>query len=129
MGKNFAINMLVLDTNILIYESAGDPKIAAFLDMHSNDIVYIPTVVALEFLSYPLITQVSEEKFKNFLKQTVIVSLDLLIAETAAQLKRNYKLKLADTVVAASALITGASLITRNTRDFKKIKNLKLIEI
>lgn len=121
--------MFLFDTNILIYESAGDPKIAAFLDINSKEIFYTPSIVALEFLSYPLITLETEAKFKNFLKQTVIIGLDLLVAETSAKLRRNYKLKLGDAIVAASALITGSTLLTRNTRDFKKVKNLKLLEI
>ena len=121
--------MWVLDTNILIYHAAGEEDIAAFLDVHKNGIFYVPSIVIAEFLSYPLITESSARAFKEFVRQTIIVNLDFAIAELAAEVRKKYRVKLKDAVVAATTFITNATLLTKNTRDFRKIEGLKLFDL
>lgn len=121
--------MYLLDTNVLIYYAAGSAEVREFLNINRNEVFYIPSIAIVEFLSYPLISQGVITRFKQFVDQTVILNLDFSIAELAAELRRLHKLKLADGVVAASALISNSALVTRNIRDFKKVKNLKLVAI
>ncbi len=121
--------MFTLDTNILIYYSAGDEKVAAFLHRNREQIFYLPTIAAAEFLSHPRLDAETTALFKIFLTQTIPIGLDLGLAERAAQIRRLYGLKLADAVIAATAALTKSSLVTRNVRDFRKIKELPLIEI
>ncbi len=121
--------MFVLDTNVLIYYAAGNREVAGFFDRYEQEIFYLPSIVVAEFLSYPLITQEVINKFRHFASQTIILNLDFAIAELTAELRRAYKLKLADSIVAASALISDSVLVTRNTRDFRRIKGLRLAEI
>jgi len=63
--------MYVLDTNILVYHAAGEEAVATFFNEHQNDIFYMPSVVAAEFLSYPLITESAVHAFKSFVSQTI----------------------------------------------------------
>lgn len=121
--------MFTLDTNILIYYAAGDKKIASFLSLHKNDIFYLPSIVAAEFLSYELIDARTITLFRLFAQQTTIINLDFSIAELSAEIRRNYHLRLADAVIAATALSTQSSLITRNISDFKKVPRLSLEKI
>ena len=58
-----------------------------------------------------------------------IIPLDSRIARIAGSLRRQYNIKTADSIVAATALFTGTTLITRNIRDFQKIPNLLLRKI
>lgn len=44
-------------------------------------------------------------------------------------MRRLHRLKLADAVVAASAISTHSTLVTRNIRDFKNIPGLKLASV
>jgi len=118
-----------LDTNAIIYYAAGDKKAIAFFSKHKEDIFYIPSIVIAEFLSYPLIDSYSKTAFQLFVQQTIVVNLDAQIAEMAAEIRRNYKLKLADSVIAATALFTNSTLVTRNIRDFKKVSHLKVSKI
>jgi len=76
-----------------------------------------------------LITQSAAAVFRQFAGQTIILNLDFPIAEEAATLRRTYRMKLADAVVAASALTTGAALATRNVRDFKPVRGLRLMAV
>jgi len=41
------------------------------------------------------------------------------VAETAIQLRREYRLRLPDAIIWATARVNDAVLITRNTKDFK----------
>lgn len=121
--------MFVLDTNVLIYYAAGDRTVAAFFDLHQREVFYVPSIVALEFLSYPLMTPTVASTFRQFVRQTIMLNLDLPIAERAAEVRRAHRLQLADAVVAASALVTGSVLVTRNIRDFKRVRGLQLAKI
>ena len=121
--------MFALDTNTLIYYAAGQSATEAFFEEHQNSIFYLPSIVVAEFLSYPLITDSSATAFKRFARQTIVVNLDFAIAELAANLRRRYKVKLMDAVVAATALTAQATLVTNNTRDFKKISGLNLLHL
>lgn len=121
--------MYTLDTNILIYQAADDPTVADFLDQHQYEIFYVPSIVVTEFLSYPLMTPDAAGRFQSFIRQTILVNLDYAIAERAADIRRTYKLALADAVVAASAFLTSSALVTRNVRDFKKVNGLNLFPL
>lgn len=121
--------MFTLDTNIVIYYAAGDTKVVSFMEENRNEIFYLPSIVIVEFLSHPLIDGETINKFRLFVYQTNVINLDIRIAELSAELRRWYKLKLADAVVAATAIITNSSLVTRNVYDFRKVKELKLLKI
>jgi predicted nucleic acid-binding protein len=48
------------------------------------------------------------------------------IARAAGRIRGTYGLKLADSLIATTALYTGSTLLTRNVRDSKKIPPLSL---
>lgn len=121
--------MYTLDTNTVIYYAAGDKNVAAFLLEQWHHAFYLPSIVITEFLSYPLIDTRAIIAFRLFAQQTTIVNLDFQVAELSAEIRKNYHLKLADSVVAATALFTKSTLLTRNVRDFKKVTNLSLRRI
>lgn len=125
------LQMIVLDTNILIYYAAGDVGVSEFLlkRLERGDKIFIPTIVIIEFLAYPLLSPQQRAFFLGLLQQLDIVSLDLELAIKAASLRANYGLKLGDSVVAATALFFGVPLVTRNTRDFKKIPQLDITHL
>lgn len=119
--------MLTLDTNVLIYYAAEDKSTVDFLSSRRYEMVYVPSIAAVEFLSYPLITSQEVILFRSFVSQVIMVNLDFPIAEVAADLRRKHKMSLADSVIAASALLTHSTLVTRNIRDFKKVKELAMV--
>ena len=48
------------------------------------------------------------------------------ITSKAIELKRRVKIKLADAVIAATALLNNLKLVTKNVDDFKGIEGLEL---
>ena len=121
--------MFTLDTNAIIYYAAGDKNTISFLSERKHEIFYLPSIVVAEFLAYPLIDSRAAALFRSFSQQTIVINLDYSIAELSAEIKRSYHLKMADAVVAATALSTTSTLVTRNVGDFKKISALSLRKI
>ncbi len=54
------------------------------------------------------------------------IPIDRSIAEEAGRIRRIVKIKLPDALIAATAIATKRHLYTRNVRDYKKVKRLKL---
>lgn len=54
------------------------------------------------------------------------IAVDRRIAEEAGRIRRESRIKLPDALIAATAIVTGRRLMTRNVRDFRKIKGLRI---
>ncbi|MBI3495289.1 type II toxin-antitoxin system VapC family toxin [Candidatus Berkelbacteria bacterium] len=123
--------MYTLDTNILIYYAAGELPVTKFIFdvLNRASIIYLPTITVVEFLAFPAIKENEEVKFIKLLNKLNLVSLDSQIAFDAAKIRRQYRISLRDSVVAATALFTRSKLLTRNVRDFKKIAKLDVVEL
>ena len=73
--------------------------------------------------------EIEEEKYTitSFLDRFQCLSIDKNIADTAAEIRRKYKLKLPDAFQAAIAKLNNLILVTRNTKDFNsKMKFVKI---
>ncbi len=120
--------MYVLDTNAVIYYLSGE-RVAVVAIAKAHDvrgIIYIPTIVRLELLSKPDITPQEHADILGFLETCRYVQLDIAVADIAADLRRLYRLKTPDSIIAATALFTGSTLVTRNFRDFKRVPDLAI---
>lgn len=119
--------MITLDTNVVIYYLKGEVSVAVALEPIIRGYVpmFIATVTEAELFSSPTMTTEESERIEFLLPSFSIIPLDSQIARKTAELRRLYpKIKLADSVIAATALFTHSTLLTRNTRDFKKISGL-----
>lgn len=117
--------MKLLDSNILIY---------SFLDNHANlrDLIwdanaFASEIVRLEVLGFHGLSQKEEVYFGDVFFVLKTLSVDKTILDEAIRLRRKYKLKLGDSIVAATAQLNGYELYTRNVADFEKIPDLKVI--
>jgi predicted nucleic acid-binding protein len=45
-----------------------------------------------------------------------------------AELRKTYRIKLPDAIIAATSLVYDLTLITSNTKDFKNIKDLQILD-
>ena len=64
---------------------------------------------------------------REFLDAFHVLSIDAPVADLAASLRRKEHWKLPDALQAALAMTHGLTLVTRNTRDFKSGKTLKVV--
>jgi predicted nucleic acid-binding protein len=58
-----------------------------------------------------------------------VIDVDSRIAQLSGQLRASYGIKALDSFIAATALMTGTTLATRNVRDFRRIPNLDIREL
>ncbi len=123
--------MYTIDTNILIYHANGDPRVSAFLlsACEKDAPLILPTIAVVEFFSFPAITAQVKEIFEVLLPYFRVTALDYPLSLAAAELRKNFRLKLGDSIIAATALVTNSTLITRNVRDFKRITGLEIIAL
>ena len=63
----------------------------------------------------------------EFIGSSTIIDLDDNVAEKAIQIRQNHSIQLADSIIAATALVHDLILVTRNVRDFKSVPLLKLV--
>jgi len=120
-----------LDTNAIIYYLDEDPTVVPLLDpLLGQDIaIFVSVVTELELLSHPGLTEEDMAEMQQLLTSVVIFPLESRLAQLAAALRRQYHLKTPDSVVAATALLTHTTLVTRNIRDFQGIDGLSLLPI
>jgi len=121
MGKKFLI-----DTNVLI-EYTGDllpEKVHSFVSGIIDVQFTISVINKIEVLGY--IT--SGKDIEDFIGLADILELTEEIANKTIDLRKVYKIKIPDAIIAATALVHKLSLITHNIKDFEKIQGLKVID-
>jgi len=120
-----------LDTNAIIYYLDEDPTVVPLLEpILGQDIaIFVSVVTELELLSHPGLTEEDMAAIQQLLTSVVIFPLESRLAQLAGALHRQYHLKTPDSVVAATALLTHTTLVTRNLRDFQGIDGLSLLPI
>lgn len=123
--------MYTLDTNAIIYYLAGDRSAQTLLEeLFGQDVsIYISTITEIELLSHSALRLEDVARINQFLNVISILPLDSQIARIAARYRRVYKMELADSAIAATALFTQSSLVTRNIKDFQGIPEIKLKKI
>jgi len=120
-----------LDTNAIIYYLDDDPTVVPLLDpiFGQESALFVSIVTELELLSHPGLTEEDIAEIQQLLTSVVIFPLESRLAQLAGALRRQYHLKTPDSVVAATALLTRTTLVTRNIRDFQGIDGLSLLPI
>jgi predicted nucleic acid-binding protein len=117
-----ADNDYLIDTNILIYHTAGDRKSVDFLrKVIERKSFHISILTKIEFLGWDRHTAEGFEKCKRLVEEANILMIDNIIADKTIELKRNKRMKLADAIIAATAMVNNLTLVTRNTGDFKLV--------
>ncbi len=108
-------NKFLLDTNIIIYILDGDKTISNYL---SQKIFFTSIICEIELFGSKSLTQKEEEKIKNFLQEFRIITIDQSIKELSISFRKNYFLKIPDSITAATAVILDIPLITELEIDF-----------
>lgn len=106
---------VVLDSTILIDHLRGIPEAIKELGRHASASISILTWIEVMAGGR---SAAEEETLKKFLADFDCIPLDAQVAQLAAAIRRQHKLKLPDAVIYATAQVRQATLITRNTRDF-----------
>ncbi len=114
---------IFIDTNICIYLLDGDLILA---DMLQGQNLYISIITEMELLAYHGENTLANQPLANFLQSVSIINIEEKIKINAVKIRRQSKLKLPDSIVAASAVTYDLPLITADN-GFKKVNYLDLI--
>jgi toxin FitB len=87
----------------------------------------ISILTKIEFLGWDKHTPDGFEKCKLLVEPADIYYINEDIANKAIDLKRGMNIKLADAVIAATAVVHNLKLATRNVGDFKGIEGLRVV--
>ncbi|MCL4365472.1 MAG: type II toxin-antitoxin system VapC family toxin [Candidatus Marsarchaeota archaeon] len=66
-----------------------------------------------------------ERYMSDLLDLFIKISVDSHIAKVAGGFKRKYNVLLPDCIIAATAFVQGYRLLTKNTKDFERIKEIR----
>jgi predicted nucleic acid-binding protein len=118
----------LLDTNILIYHLKGDipEREIEKLDSILRRSFLISVITKVEFLGWRKHTVDGFLKAQEFLRHAAIIPVDSELADLAIELRRNSNIKLADALIAATALLNDLVLVTGNEDDFKALEELEI---
>jgi hypothetical protein len=116
-------NKIFIDTNIAIYLLNGDTSLAEIL--HSKQL-YISFITQLELLGYPNLSENQIQQIDLMLENFIILDINTQIKQRTINLRKKYKIKLPDSIVAATALYVDLPLITSD-KGFAKIQELNLM--
>ena len=120
----------LLDTNVVIdfLEAAIPAKGMLFLKDIADGEPAISVITKMETLGFNFPSEQEQKAVEAFINGSTLFDInDDIVAQTIA-LRKNYKTKLPDAIIAATARVYELTLITHNTSDFKNITNLKIID-
>lgn len=119
----------LIDTNAVI-DYLGKKFTVAGMDFMNNVIDALPSVsviTKIEVLGFK--TSDSYSQFlENFMNDVTVLDLTTAIVNESINIRKNYKIKLPDAIIAATAIVHELTLVTRNISDFKGIKKLRLVD-
>lgn len=116
---------VLADSNLVIYGSKATDVVARpFLAAH---VVYVSDVSVIEALGYHKLTPADEAAIRRILSGVGRLSITAEIVDRAVDLRQVRNISLPDAVVAATSLVHGLPLATRNTKDFGWINQLVVL--
>ncbi|MCD4818159.1 MAG: PIN domain-containing protein [Candidatus Cloacimonetes bacterium] len=109
----------LFDTNAIIYLLSGQGK---FPNFQESDNFYISFITQIELLSGDLDTK-AELKIEEILRNFEIVHSSPSIVTFSIKYRKNYSLKVPDSIISATAKTLEATFITADKQLVKKIKD------
>ena len=122
MGKGYLI-----DTNVVIDFCNGKITKSGkdFLMFLKPEISVITNI---ELFASKHISISEYELLLKFVSMCTIHPVNIDLVQAITQIRQNYKTKLPDAIIAATAIKHNLVLLTRNIADFKSIKSLNVID-
>ncbi len=98
-----------------------------FMNKVVDDVPNVSVISQIEVLGFPMMAA-DEAIFKNFFNDSNVFHLSLDIIEKTIDIRKHYKLKVPDALIAATALVYDYGVISRNIKDFSKVPILSVID-
>ncbi|NEU72069.1 type II toxin-antitoxin system VapC family toxin [Hassallia byssoidea VB512170] len=108
---NLTQPLILLDTNIVLYFLGG-----RLVNPLPSGQYFVSVITEIELLSYPSLSSNEETQIIEFLNKITVVGIDSNIKNLTIALRKQYKLRLPDAIIAATAQKLNAMLFTNDAR-------------
>lgn len=122
MGKRYLI-----DTNTVI-DYLDNKLNNKAVELIETTEVQISVVSRIELLVWTKASPQQLEVLNLFILASTLYNLEENIILKTIEVRKKYRLKLPDAIIAATALAYDLTLITHNTNDFKNIQELQILD-
>ncbi len=112
------------DTNFVIHLNDGNPLVEPFLDFDFG----VSFISEIELLGSFSISKIKKAQLNDILNDCTILEMNSEIKEICIKIRQQYKMKVPDAIIAATAIYYKIPLVTSD-QDFEKIKEIDLIFI
>ena len=123
--------MYTFDTNAILYYLKDDPDTVSVLRgvFAQNVPLYVSAITELELFAFSNLSPHEAALIEELLTTLAVIPVDSHVARLAAFVRRQYLPKVPDSAIAATALFTGSTLLTRNTQDFRRVTDLSVLKV
>jgi len=120
----------LFDTNAIIdyLSSSMPPRAMLAMDQIVNDGFFISVITKIESIGFDSGNQAVDDNTKAFVGLATVFELTADIVQETINMKRRKKIKTPDGVIAATAILHGLVLLTRNIKDFGHLQGLVIID-
>ena len=115
--------ILVIDSNIIIYALNQNIKALNYIE---EDFCYISFISEIEVKCSEKLTERDYLNIDNLLKNTRQININCEIIEKAILIRKIYKLRIPDAIVAATTFYLDVPIITAD-KQFTKVKDIEVI--
>ncbi|MDR0836279.1 MAG: type II toxin-antitoxin system VapC family toxin [Tannerella sp.] len=116
----------LLDTNVILdfmgdnFPAKAKRIISTMIDAEIN----LSVINKIELLGFSRV----EQDLIDFVGCSNILAMNDEIVDKTIEIRRLYKIKLPDAIIAATALVHGLELVSHNVKDFHHIRGLHLFD-
>jgi len=130
------LNRYLIDSNIIIYTIKGDEKAVAYMEQlyadQSKD--FLCSVITEAELFSTTISEQVQKNIEGVLSEAEIVEVSSDIARKAGEIRakgydKGYKINLPDAIIAATAIVENAIVVTNNMADFRKVSQIENLTV
>ena len=124
MGKRY-----LLDSNAVIDYIAGlySEKSVQWINQLIDEEINVSVITKIEVLSFDPDKDDNYPILVDFFEASNLFELTDDVVRKTIQIRQKQKIKLPDAVIASTALVKGLILVSRNTKDFKSISDLEVV--
>lgn len=118
----------LIDTNAVI-DYLGEKLPASGMEFMNGIIDAVPmvsVVTKIEVLGFNAPAE-HYQLLKDFMDDATLFALNDEVIDASIEVRKNHKTKLPDAIIAATALVKGLTIISRNTKDFQNIEGLDCV--
>lgn len=100
---------LVVDTNIIILTLGGNERLADYVEGRK---LFVSVITEMEALSYPSLSKTERAKVEAYIGRCTVLGLGERVKREAIRIRSQYKVKLPDAIIAATAITLELPLLT-----------------